>query len=360
VINKALKLESTAKTLDQIKNLDSYCKTKADNLRQQAETLRKSGKTELAAKKERQAGNYDKVREKIRDAGITTEEAIFYRKHPTIATAMDIVKTSHEAGLEGGKYGAAIGGTVSLVKNLIACMQDDKEFGEALIEVTVDTGKSAAVGYSTAFVGSTAKSLMQQAESTTLRALSKTSLPTLAVTVCIELASSIKKLAQGKIDNVQFLEEIGEKGAGLLSSGLMATAFVMAVPGLPVIAASLLGGMIGYTLSSLFYHSALEAFQEAKEARANYLMVKAQCEEARRQIKIYQEKMQIAFDERFNETKNLLDNYFKELDYAVEHLEIDDFAIAANNFANFFGKKMQFDSMAEFECFMESDEILYI
>jgi hypothetical protein len=344
---------------EQIASVKAHCQQQSQSLLKQAERLEREGKPELAAQKRQQAKNYQKIEGNIRDSGLTTEEAIYYRKHPTIATVRDIASVSHRAGVEGAKFGAAIGGGIAVITNTLAVYQDDKEVKEALLDVARETGKSAAVGYGTAFVGSAAKGAMQQSRYGAVQALSKTALPTLAVSVCLEVGVSIKHLATGQIDGVRFMEEIGEKGAGMLASGMMATLGQIAIP-IPVVG-GVIGGMIGYTLSSMFYQESLNAFKAAKQAHADYLRIEAQCEEARVQMLAYQRELQILFDAHMADTRATLDGLFAQMDGAVETPgRMDDFCAAANRLGEVLGKRLQFNSMSEFEAFMDSDEVLVL
>lgn len=343
---------------DQVDTARQYCKTQAEKFRRQAERLKQNGKHDLALKKEQQAANYDKLSDNIRDSGITSEEAKFYRKHPALATTIDIGKVSHRAGVEAAKHGAIIGGTISTAKNIVALIQNDKELGDALYDITIDTGKSAALAYGTGAVGAAAKSFMQQAKSNAVRQLSRTSLPTLAVTVCLELTTSIQRYANGQIDGVQLMEELGEKGSGMLASGMMATVGQIAIP-IPIVGA-VIGGMIGYTLSSLFYQSSLAAFQSAKQAKQEHLHIKASCEAARSQMQIYQNELRAVFDEHLADTRANLANCFVQMDQAILSHSMDTFAAAGNALGLLVGKSLRFESMEEFEEFMASDDTLIL
>lgn len=343
---------------DQVEAVKEYCKNEVVRLREQANVLEKQGKPDLAAKKRTQADNYNKVGKNVRDSGITAEEAIFYREHPKLATARDMAKTAHRGGSEAAIYGAAIGGAISTAKNVVALIQGDKELQEVLYDTAVDTGKSALVGYGTGVAGSLVKSGMQQSGSGAIRQLSHTSLPALVVSATLELGASIKRYAKGEIDGLQFMEEIGEKGSGMLASGMMATLGQLAIP-IPVVGA-LIGGMVGYTMSSLFYHSSLQAFKEAREAERRYQIVKAQCEEARRRMLEYQSELQALFDAHMTDIKIQLSDCFVCMDKAVDAGNMDAFAEAANNLGSLFGKNLQFKNMQEFEDFMLSDETLIL
>ena len=306
----------------------------------------------------KEAANYDKIATNIHDSGITTKQALFYRNHPTLATAKDIAFTSHKAGIDGAKCCAVIGGAISSVTNIIALCQDNKDLGEALKDIAIDTGKAAAVGYGTAFAGSAIKGLMQQSPSNATRALSKTGLPTMVVSITLEMGSAINRYAKGEIDGVQFLEEIGEKGSGMLASGLSATLGQIAIP-IPVVG-GLIGGMVGYTLNSMMYQNSLVAFKEAKLARKEYLRTKAMCEEARNQMEFYRIQFSLALDRYLVEARTELFDSLQVMDMAALSGEPDAFASAANAFAARMGNTLQFSTQIEFDGFMSADEPLRI
>lgn len=59
-----------------------------------------------------------------------------------MATAIDISRTSHRAGIEGAKSGAVVGGAISLVVNIFNVAQQKKALDEAVEDVAVDTAKA--------------------------------------------------------------------------------------------------------------------------------------------------------------------------------------------------------------------------
>ena len=339
----------------QSKPAAEYCRDQARQRRQNADAAEKNGKPEVAAKLRREADNYDRLADNVSDSGLTTEEAIFYREHPEIATALDIARTSHRAGMEGAKYGAAIGGSISLLQNLLAAAQGKKEIGEAVQDLTLDTVKAGAIGYGTAFVGAALKGGMQQSGSQTLRTLAGTNAPALAVNICLSLGSSVKRYVTGEISEAQLLSEVGEKGAGMLSSGMMAALGQLVIP-VPFVGAAI-GGMIGYTLSSLFYQSALDAARGVELSRQQLERTRA---------------IQAAARDRIAEEQALLDAFTRreipQLRQETEHLfsivnaagnsRADVLAAAINQYATLLGRQLQFQSMDEFDDFMSSDSPL--
>ena len=340
---------------EQFEGAKSFCQDKAQELRDQAANVEKHGRLDEADKLRRKAENYDQLANNIQDSGLTTEEAIFYREHPKLATARDISRVSHRAGIEGAKYGAAIGGSISLLQNLLATAQGKKEIGEAIQDLTLDTAKAGALGYSTAFIGAALKGGMQQSGNRTLSTLAGTNAPALAVNICLSLGSSVKRYVTGEISEAQLLAEVGEKGAGMLSSSMMAALGQLVIP-VPFVGAAI-GGMIGYTISSLFYQIALDAARGAEISRVQLERTRAIQAAARDRIAEEQTVLKTFTSHEIPQLQQETERLFSAVN-AVGNGNFDTFATAVNQYATLLGKKLQFQSMTEFDEFMCSDSPL--
>ena len=423
--DEASKLLSRAKKIEDTKNIDlfQYCDNKAKDLQKQAERLQREGKTELAEKMRQRAKNYETLKKNIRDSGISTKEAEFYRLHPGLATTVDILKNSHRAGIEQVKYGAVIEGSISIIKNLVAVIKDGKEIEDAMIDVAKDTGSAAAVSYATAFSGSaikgamqnagagtirragqkavkeasekalkeTGKELSKQAEkriarkameevakkialpAKTLQGLSKTNLPATLVTIALETGKTLSKYIKGEIDGVECFEELGEKGTGMLSSAMFATlgtAAAVSVFGksavigqimipIPVIG-GMIGGMVGYALCSACYGELMKALKDAKIARQNRIKIEAECEEAVRMIKEYRLEIEAVISTYLTDHITTFNTAFNEIKIALNIGDIDGFISGANLITEKLGGKPQFANMSEFDSLMNSSDKLHL
>ena len=319
-------------------------------LRNNAIKAEENGKVEVAKKLREQADNYEELSKNVKDTGMTTDEAISYRTDPLKNTIKDIAKTSHRAGLEGAKYGAIIGGSISVFQNIFAVAQGEKKLDDVALDVTKDIAFSGALGYSSSAVGAAIKSGMQQSSSKALQHMSNTSVPTLVVNICLSLGTSIKRYVNNEIDGLEFLEEIGEKGSGMLSAGMMATLGQIAIP-IPFVGAAI-GGMIGYSLSSIFYKAVLDSGKMAKLAEDRYKEIKYVQEYLREQIEIEKDTFLKFIEKEFlviNKEVNLLLNSIEKSDY-----DIDTFANQINQISNLLGKELQFKNQSEFNQFMEN------
>lgn len=335
---------------EQFEGAESFCREKAQALRKQAAQVEQHGKPDVAAKLRHEANNYDQLADNVRDSGLTTEDAIFYRKHPKIATARDIAITSHRAGMEGAKYGAVIGGAISLLTNAFTVAQDKKQIREAAQDIAIDTAKAGALGYSTAFAGAALKGGMQQSGNQTLRTLAGTNAPALAVNICLSLGSSVKRYVTGEISEAQLLSEVGEKGAGMLSSSMMAALGQLAIP-VPFVGAAV-GGMIGYTLSSFFYQSALDAARGVELSRQQLERVRAIQAAARDCIAAEKAALDAFTSREIPQLRQETNHLFAVVEATTN--SANDLAAAINQYATLLGKKLQFQSMTEFDEFMSS------
>ncbi len=329
-----------------------HCRDKSKQLLFNAGRAEQCGQRDVAAKLRREADNYAQLATEVMDSGMTTEQAIFYRSHPKTATAFDIARTSHRAGMEGAQYGAVIGGCISLLNNSFATALGEKEFDNAAKGVALDTAKAGTVGYGIAFAGSAVKGAMQQSSSGNIRALADTTAPVLVVNICISLGGSIKRYVIGEINESQLLLEVGEKSTGMLSSGMMAALGQIVIP-VPLIGAAI-GGMIGCTLSSFFFQTAVDAARRAEisfdvleRTRAIQIM-------AYERIAKEQAALEAFVGREIPQLQQDTQQFFVSLDSALS-LSMDAQAAAINAYAHLLGKKLQHKSMVDFEDFMLSD-----
>lgn len=349
---RGIKLELPS---EQYEGAAQHCQEQARQLRVNAERAQQEGKQEVASKLQGEAANYEQLAHDVRDSGMTTDQAVFYRRHPEIATALDIARTSHRAGLEGAGYGAAIGGSISLLQNIWALAQRRKAVGEAVNDLAADAAMAAALGYGSAFVGSAIKSGLQQSGRGALRSLSKTNAPAMVVNVCLSLGGSIKEYVNGDITESQFLIEVGEKGAGMLSGAMMGALGQVLIP-VPFVGAAI-GGMIGCTLSSMFYQSALDAASAADISREHLARVRAVQGEARKRVAQEQADLDNFLAREIPALQSMTRDLFDAVN-ATGDGQADSLAATINRYALSLGKQLQFQTMSEFEDFMQSDQPL--
>ena len=350
---RGLKLELPS---EQYVDAEAYCRAQAADLRRQADVVDARGKPEVALHLRAKADNYEQLAGNLLDTGLTSDDAKFYRTHPLMATVRDIAHTSHRAGLEGARGAFMVGAAISMATNAYAVATERRGMIDAGRAVLVDGAVSAGMGYATAASGAALTAVMQQSGRQSLQVLSRTAAPAMVVDVCVTMTGCIRRYARGEIDGVQFLDEIGEKGSGMMASAMMAALGQIAIP-VPVVGAAI-GGMIGCTLSSIFYRETLEAARSADLA-AERLALAIELNKAARE-EILAQRLALAqfiaaeLPVLNDETAQLL----CALDTTQPEIDADGFAAAINRFALLLGSRLQFASLQEFDLFMTGDEPL--
>lgn len=313
-------------------------------------------KPEILEKKVKELEKYKKIREKIKPSSVSSGEAIEARTNPTKSTLKDMAKISHRAGMEGAKIGAGVGGTISLVKNIVSIYKDDKNPKEALKDICVDTTKAGTLGYATSASGSFIKSFMQNSEGQVLRSASKTALPAMIVVACVEVTKSVTRYTKEEISGYELAEELGERGTGIGVSAMFATAMQFAIP-IPVVGA-MFGGMLGYTLNSFFYQETMNSLKEAKLARQRRIQIEQECEQMIKQIKSYRKEMNELLSKYFAENLSFFNDSFEKMQNALKSDDTDGFIESNLSIIEKLGGKVQFKNLAEFKKFQNSNEEL--
>lgn len=327
---------------------------KIDSLEKQMCKAEASGNLELAENRRAQLEKIKKTKGTLKKGKLTNAEAIEARVHPIISTAKDVAKVSHRAGMESAKYGAIIGGGISIVQNLVALIRDEKAPDEAVMAVAIDTGSSAAISYGTGFVGASIKGFMQNAHSGTLQTLSKTNLPGIVVSVAVGAGKTMNRYLNGEINGVECFEELGEQGTGMVSSALFATIGQMAIP-IPVVG-GLIGGMLGYAIASASYGTLLTTLKDEKLAHENRIIIEQACQEHILLIRAYRLEVEQAISEYLTSNMEIFHNSFDSIKSSLAIGDIDGFITGANAISEALGREVQFRSLSEFDALMNSDQ----
>jgi len=229
--------------------------------------------SDLAQKELEKIKKLEKIKNNLRKSKLSKAEAMEKRLNPKLSTAKDVAGYSHRGGIEAAKAGAAIGGGLSLIQNVIMMVKDDKEAEEALVDVVTDTGKAAALSYGTTFVGSALKGAMQNSTNQVVRSLSKTNLPAMVVASAVETVKDLFRLNRGEITQAEFYERQGKSlmaasagaaggGLGLAGAEALAAALGIKAGTTAISVAGLVGGLAGGMIAGLAMTVAIENYIE--------------------------------------------------------------------------------------------------
>jgi len=328
------------------------------SLEEQVERLKSSGKADAAAKMQAKLDKCRTLEKNLRKSKVSNKEAMEARTSPKLSTAKDITKASHGAGMDQAKIGAAIGGGISIVRNVIAMCHDGKSFTDAAKAIAADTAEAGAVSYATGFVGALVKGALQNSKSAAFRSASKTGLPAMVATSALEVGKSLKRYMSGEIDGVQCLDELGEKGCGMLTAGMFTAIGQVAIP-IPVVGA-MIGSMAGYALSSSCYRELVDSLKEAKLSRMRRVRIERECAEMADAMQKFRKALDRRIEKHLQEKRMLFDSAFTAMKSALEIGDVDGYIASTNRITAHFGKKPLYASMVECNALMESDMTIRI
>jgi hypothetical protein len=355
-LDQDVKIKVQKEFADEVRKI---AKERIKELKQQEKALiDKPGKEEELKKIRRKIFKEGRILKNTEASNVSNQESKDIIFEPKRTTAKYILKISHDGATERAKTGALIGGSMSFIKNVVAVVKEEKEAKDAVFAVVKDTGSAAALSYGTAFSGAVIKGIMQNAKSTTMRALAKTGTPAMIVTVAVETGKTLSKYIKGEIDGVQCLEELGEKGTGMASSALFIVIGQMAIP-IPVIG-GMIGGMVGYALSSACYGQLTAALKGAKIAREQRIEIEAECAEAISMIKEYRTEIEEAISKYLSDHIKTFRAAFGEMQKALNDGDIDRFIAGTNILTGKLGGKPQFIDESGFNEFMLSPDKLIL
>lgn len=338
---------------DYYDGIKSELDARISSLEEQIDRLESQGKTDVAEAKKEQLEKCRILKKNLVKSKVSNDEAIEARNNPKWSTAKDIARVANRAGLEQAKMGAAIGGGMSLIRNFVAVCKNEKDAKEAALDVAGDTAGAAALSYATAFSGAVIKGTAQNSSSELVKTLSKTNLPAYIATSTLEVGKTLKSYFSGEIDGVQCLEQLGEKGYGMVNSALYAAIGQVAIP-IPVVGA-LIGSMLGYALSSASYGALTQSLKEAKMAREERIRIEAEVAESISMLREYRAELEANISKYLKDTRDFFDETFSRMKSSLQTGDIDGYIASTNAIARKMGKRPVYDTFSQFDSMMVSD-----
>ena len=306
---------------------------KIKSLRDQADRAKQIGKDQVAGQKEAQIEKCEYIKKKLRKSGLTREEAVQTRLHAVWSTTKDVTKLANEAAVGQAKVGAGITGSLTLVRNVVACI----------------------------------KGAMENAKSGYLQSLSKTNLATTLVTTTVDVGKTLHRYFGGEITGVQCIEELGQQGVGEIGSAMFSTMGMSAAVSMApaeaamesVAAYGMVGGLIGatlgYTAAVVCYQELSTALKEAELAREERIRIEKECAEAIALIRQYRMEMNHMVSEYLTDHIQRFNQGFLEMDKAIAEQDVNGFLRGNASIQELLGKEVQFRTQEEFDALMSSD-----
>ncbi len=263
------------------------------------------GKEEASLKKAlaSQKGNSDAIKERLNrvkdlkkrigPSSLTKSEALFARKHPTIAAFEEAGCVALNSGLHAAGTAAAVGGVVSGVQNLNRLAKGEISFDDAIASIAKDSAKSAGNAFATQASATMLGGAMKASQNSMLKSLAKDGGPTAIVLAGQMLANNVVDLVKGKLTPSEFVEKTSADsmtlGASLYGSNIGAAIGTGICPGLGTIVGGLIGGMVCSAAMQAAIGPLKKASLDAKLAEQHRDQVKQVIQEFIKQERHYRE-----------------------------------------------------------------------
>lgn len=331
---------------DQYDEMIQEANARIEGLARQLENQKNNGNIEQVKRIQERIDRLEIIKKNLRKSTVSSDDAVFARMHPELSTAIDVAKISHKAGIQTAKLAAVIGGSVSIVKNLVSVCKGEIEPDDTVINVAKDTATTTAVGYGTGFAGTALKGAMQNSKSQYVQTLSKTNIAGTIVAVTVSASKTLARYFRGEISGVECMETLGEQGMGMVSSAMFSVIGQMAIP-VPVVG-GLIGGMVGYALSSATYGVLVQSLKEEKLAHEQRTQIEKICEEHIKMIREYRTEMESIINEYLIDSMDIFRESFTGIKDALAIGDVDWFIESTNTITESFGGKTSFSNMEEF------------
>lgn len=183
---------------------------------------------------------------------------------------------AHSMGKKEGLEAVTITLTISTVDNVSKFIEGKNTAEEMVVNIVKDTGTAGAIGYGSAFISSSVSQAMAKSSQALVKSLGNSGVPATLISFGIESYDSVSDYAQGNIDEMELLYNLGDSAA-IVAGSVAGTALAGAtmgsiVPGAGTVVgatAGLVGGMVGCALTSEAYATVVENGGQGAEVLAD-------------------------------------------------------------------------------------------
>ncbi|EFU69577.1 hypothetical protein HMPREF9401_1451 [Aliarcobacter butzleri JV22] len=332
------------------------------NLEKQETNLRRNGNNELANNKAEEIKRTKDVKSRFRDSKVTIEEALEARKNHNISIAKDIVKVSHQAGLEAAKYGGGFTVIFSSIKNIFSVKNKEKEVYEALKDISLDTGKATLLSYSAGFSTTAVQGLLKSTNKQILQNMSKGNLPAAIIQTGLIIGKQAKDLALGKISFSEFNKNIGKEGhiltGSMAGANLGAIIGTVVFPGAGTIVGGVIGGISASIITGMMHSELMKSINDIEVSNKRREEIQKYCNKLIEQEREYRKNMSDFYDTYLDAKEREISKGFERISLSI--IENKDITNGLKIISNSYGFDIKFQNKEDFRSFIKSGKTLGI
>src|SRR5699024_2211792 len=343
---------------EQMQYAKKHLENRAKSLQEQIDALEKNGNNKALKAKQAELERVQSVDKRIRKS-VDSADAMNARLRPRLQTVKEVHKVATKAGLQQAKIGAIVGGTISVSQSIISYASgEEKDIKKLSLNVGKDVAGAASLSFATGYSGTVIKSAMERSKKQLFQNLSKSNMPALIATSTWEVGKSLKKyLTYEECSELELIEELGEKGTGMMAASMGAAIGTAILPVFGTVVGGVVGGMAGYMTGSILYNSAIDLLKDERLSDANRQIVEEIANEAIQTMQTERASFNTLVSEHLADRQDTFDRCFSAIDASVKAEDHEGFNQALNELAITFGIELQFIDFNEFDDFMSDDSI---
>lgn len=340
---------------------------KVHSLEKQLEKARSSGNVELSNTLQERLEYVKEAEKKLVPSKVSLDEAELAVTDPLGTTAKEVAQLGHEAGVKYAKSAAIIKGSMTFGKCLNKVINGEMSAEEAAAEISVETAKGAVVGYATGQANTALASVMRNSSKEALKKLGTSSAPAQIVAFTTSVFRIVNDRMEGKISDEECFHNIAKSGVGVIGTFKAAAVgegvgkiIGSKIGGAMGAFAGPVGAIIGSVVAGVVidatYDYAVTTLKAPRIAKQERIQIEQECEQLHMQLEQYRENFRNTYIENTNELVEVFGNSLQNMATALKMNDANSFIIGANTITRALGGKTQFNTVDEFEAFLESDE----
>lgn len=354
----------TTEDYNEIGNREDNFQVLSRKLNQTSKTVGKGGSTqaEWADDDTRMQGvadnietdeSIDSVKKRIRDIGTAAEKRNDSRARSRAFS--NAARTAHKAGMAGAQNAGITALTMSGIMNVVSVIRGEKDSDQAIADTVKDGGKAAVSGYVMGGGLTVLSQSLSNSSSEFIQGLVESNVPGKVITAVIVTRDTLKKWCNAEITTQECLITLGEKGLNMATMGYSMAVGQALIP-IPVVGAAV-GALVGSMLTGAYYRNLTSTLQTKELEHQERLRIIAECEAAKRQIRIFREQLEEYLQTYFADYRHCFDDALSSMQFAYSSGDTDGVIAGANDITRKLGGTVQYNNVSEYKKFLDSGAV---
>ncbi|MBY3619555.1 hypothetical protein HGO21_08360 [Acinetobacter sp. CUI P1] len=270
------------------------------------------------------------------------------------------ISNEFKAGAKGSIEASVIPLAVMGVQNLVMMAKGEKKLEEAIKETSIAVATTATTGGMMRVTTSALTNTLNQSSVKAIQTVGNSNIVAQIISVSLLIKDSLIAYMNGEIDSKQFMEQIGEKGVGMVSGiqGAIIGQMLIPIPGVGAI----IGSMVLSTVCTELYRfsnkmrAAYESLGEYSELEDKINFI---ANSALKEMETQRNNLKECISEEFKVWDRKINTAFNIMINATLNNDVNGISASLDDILGIFGERVHFKNYNEFdEFFMNQDAIL--